>query len=66
LLLGAGSASGSMDAANILKPALARGAIRVIGATTTREYRQTIEKDGARVGRDRRPRPHVRPHGRCD
>jgi ATP-dependent Clp protease ATP-binding subunit ClpC len=47
LLLGAGSASGSMDAANILKPALARGAIRVIGATTTREYRQTIEKDGA-------------------
>jgi ATP-dependent Clp protease ATP-binding subunit ClpC len=47
LLLGAGSASGSMDAANILKPALARGAIRVIGATTIREYRQTIEKDGA-------------------
>ncbi len=47
LLLGAGSASGSMDAANILKPALARGAIRVIGATTVREYRQTIEKDGA-------------------
>ncbi len=47
LLLGAGSASGSMDAANILKPALARGAIRVIGVTTTREYRQTIEKDGA-------------------
>jgi ATP-dependent Clp protease ATP-binding subunit ClpC len=47
LLLGSGSASGSMDAANILKPALARGAIRVIGATTTKEYRQTIEKDGA-------------------
>ncbi len=47
LLLGAGSASGRMDAANILKPALARGAIRVIGATTNREYRQTIEKDGA-------------------
>ena len=47
LLLGAGSASGSMDAATILKPALARGAIRVIGATTIREYRQTIEKDGA-------------------
>ncbi len=47
LILGAGSASGSMDAANILKPALARGAIRVIGATTIREYRQTIEKDGA-------------------
>lgn len=47
LLLGAGAASGSMDAANILKPALARGAIRVIGATTIREYRKTIEKDGA-------------------
>ena len=47
LLLGAGSASGSMDAANILKPALARGAIRVIGATTIREYHQSIEKDGA-------------------
>jgi ATP-dependent Clp protease ATP-binding subunit ClpC len=47
LLLGAGSASGSMDAANILKPALARGAIRVIGATTTKEYRQSIEKDSA-------------------
>ena len=43
---GAGSASGSMDAANILKPALARGAIRVIGAPTIREYRQPIEKDG--------------------
>ncbi len=36
-----------MDAANILKPALARGAIRLIGATTGKEYRQTIEKDGA-------------------
>ena len=36
-----------MDAANILKPALARGAIRVIGATTIKEYRQSIEKDGA-------------------
>ena len=48
LLLGAGSAEGcTMNAANILKPALARGAIRVIGATTSREYRQTIEKDGA-------------------
>ncbi len=47
LLLGAGKAGGSMDAANILKPALARGAIRVIGATTIKEYRQSIEKDGA-------------------
>jgi ATP-dependent Clp protease ATP-binding subunit ClpC len=64
-LLGAGLAGGSMDAANILKPALARGAIRVIGATTVREYRQAIEKDGALVGRDRRARPLVRPDGRC-
>jgi len=47
LLLGAGQAGGSMDAANILKPALARGTIRVIGATTIQDYRQTIEKDGA-------------------
>jgi len=47
LLLGAGQAGGSMDAANILKPALARGAIRLIGATTSKEYRQTFEKDGA-------------------
>jgi ATP-dependent Clp protease ATP-binding subunit ClpC len=48
LLMGAGSGGSSdMDAANILKPSLARGAIRVIGATTTKEYRQSIEKDGA-------------------
>jgi ATP-dependent Clp protease ATP-binding subunit ClpC len=46
-LMGAGKAGGSMDAANILKPALARGDIRVIGATTTAEYRQHIEKDAA-------------------
>jgi ATP-dependent Clp protease ATP-binding subunit ClpC len=95
LLLGAGSASGSMDAANILKPALARGAIRVIGATTILNCSgvsmsvadlhakakcrgrsgkspavidaplHPIEKDGALVGRDRRARPLVRPHGRC-
>ncbi|MFH0851321.1 MAG: ATP-dependent Clp protease ATP-binding subunit [Candidatus Peregrinibacteria bacterium] len=45
-VVGAGSAEGSLDAANILKPALSRGAIQVIGATTTEEYR-TIEKDGA-------------------
>lgn len=45
-VVGAGSAEGSLDAANILKPALSRGAIQVIGATTTGEYR-TIEKDGA-------------------
>ena len=48
-----------MDAANILKPALARGAIRVIGATTIREYRQTIEKDGALVGRVTAGRAHL-------
>ena len=46
-LIGAGGASGSMDAANILKPALARGGIQCIGATTIDEYRKTIEKDGA-------------------
>ena len=44
LLLGAGQAGGSMDAANILKPALARGAIRLIGATTGKEYRQTMQR----------------------
>lgn len=46
-LVGAGSTPGSMDAANILKPALARGTIQCIGATTLDEYRNTIEKDGA-------------------
>ena len=48
MLVGAGAAgAGAMDAANILKPALARGSIKVIGATTTAEYRQYIEKDPA-------------------
>ena len=47
LLVGAGSAEGSMDAANVLKPALARGEVRVIGATTVEEYRRHIEKDTA-------------------
>ena len=46
-LVGAGGAEGAIDAANIFKPALARGKIRLIGATTTEEYRQTIEKDKA-------------------
>ena len=46
-LIGAGSTPGSMDAANILKPALARGTIQCIGATTLDEYRKSIEKDGA-------------------
>lgn len=46
-LIGAGSTPGSMDAANIMKPALARGTIQCIGATTLDEYRKSIEKDGA-------------------
>ena len=46
-IVGAGAASGSMDAANMLKPALARGEIQCIGATTLDEYRKNIEKDGA-------------------
>ena len=46
-LIGAGNASGSLDAANILKPALARGEVQCVGATTTAEYAKTIEKDGA-------------------
>ncbi|UKK49595.1 ATP-dependent Clp protease ATP-binding subunit [Prevotella sp. E9-3] len=46
-IIGAGSSPGSMDAANIMKPALARGAIQCIGATTLDEYRNSIEKDGA-------------------
>jgi ATP-dependent Clp protease ATP-binding subunit ClpC len=47
LIVGAGAAEGSLDAGNILKPALARGKIQVIGATTTDEYRKHIEKDAA-------------------
>ena len=46
-LVGAGGASGSLDAANMFKPALARGDIQIIGATTLNEYRKYIEKDGA-------------------
>ncbi|GAB7089653.1 ATP-dependent Clp protease ATP-binding subunit [Marinifilum fragile] len=46
-IVGAGGATGSLDAANMLKPALARGEIQCIGATTLDEYRQNIEKDGA-------------------
>ena len=45
--MGAGSAEGSMDAANILKPLLARGELRCIGATTFKEYKKNIQKDGA-------------------
>ena len=50
-MVGAGNASGSMDVANILKPALARGEIQCIGATTFDEYKKNIEKDGALVRR---------------
>ena len=46
-VVGAGSAEGSLDAANILKPALSRGKVQIIGATTTTEYRKNIEKDAA-------------------
>lgn len=46
-MIGAGSAAGTLDAANILKPALARGEVQCIGATTINEFRKTIEKDGA-------------------
>lgn len=46
-IIGAGSAPGSLDAANILKPALARGEVQCIGATTTSEFKKSIEKDGA-------------------
>lgn len=46
-IIGAGSSEGSLDAANILKPALSRGAIQVIGATTVEEYRKHVEKDSA-------------------
>ena len=54
-LIGAGSSSeGSMDAANILKPALARGRVRVIGATTYKEYRKYVEKDAALARRFQR------------
>ena len=47
LLVGAGAAEGALDAANMLKPALARGELRLIGATTLDEYRKHIEKDSA-------------------
>ena len=46
-IIGAGNSSGSMDASNIFKPALARGELQCIGATTSEEYRKNIEKDGA-------------------
>ncbi len=47
MIVGAGAAEGALDAGNMLKPALARGEIKVIGATTINEYRKYIEKDKA-------------------
>ena len=52
-LVGAGAAEGAIDASNMLKPALARGELRAIGATTLNEYRKYIEKDAA-LERDRK------------
>ena len=46
-IIGAGNSSGSLDASNIFKPALARGELQCVGATTLDEYRENIEKDGA-------------------
>lgn len=63
LLVGAGAAEGALDAANLLKPALARGEMRLIGATTLDEYRKHIEKDSALARRFQNitvPEPHVR------
>ena len=54
MLMGAGAAEGAADAANILKPALSRGEVQVIGATTLDEYRKNIEKDAGQG--DRRDR----------
>ena len=51
MIVGAGAAEGAIDAANILKPLLARGEIQLIGATTIEEYRKYIEKDAAQIGR---------------
>ncbi len=47
LVLGAGKTEGAMDAANLLKPMLARGELRLVGATTLDEYREHVEKDAA-------------------
>ena len=61
-LIGAGAAEGAIDAANILKPALARGELQCIGATTLDEYRKHIEKDPAL---ERCARPAHTPTGPC-
>ena len=65
-IVGAGNASGSLDASNMFKPALARGDIQCIGATTLDEYRQYIEKDGAlerKISKDTCRSNHFRGNG---
>ena len=62
-LIGAGAAEGAVDAANILKPTLARGEIQIIGATTLEEYRRHIEKDAA-LERRFQPVTVAEPHRR--
>ena len=57
-VVGAGAVSGSMDASNLLKPALARGQLRCIGATTINEFRKYIEKD--KVSQDRELMMNIR------
>ena len=60
-VLGAGKTDGAMDAANLLKPMLARGELRCIGATTLAEYRQHMEKDAAFERRFQQARPFTHP-----
>ena len=60
-VLGAGKTDGAMDAANLLKPMLARGELRCIGATTLAEYRQHMEKDAAFERRFQQACPSVKP-----
>jgi ATP-dependent Clp protease ATP-binding subunit ClpC len=61
-IVGAGGATGSLDASNMFKPALARGEIQCIGATTLDEYRQYIEKDGALERRFQAMNPTIHKH----
>ena len=65
-IVGAGQAEGSMDASNMLKPALARGELRVIGATTLKEYQKYIERDPALTRRFQPVYVNEPSHGRCD
>ena len=64
-LVGAGGGEGAMDAANILKPALARGELRAVGATTLNEYQKYFEKDKALVRRFQTVLARCRVHGRA-